>query len=85
MDASGISHRGPTILVAAMYRSQYEVQCDIAQSRSYAIKISNDRVSTSMNEALFVVYDSLCFTCQVDSSAPNANCTINVSFLSLFS
>ena len=76
---NGIISRGQTIQGAATYRSQYEVQCDIPLPQSYAIKISNDRVSTSLNEALFVVYNSQCFTCQVGASSPDANCTTNVS------
>ena len=76
---NGIISRGQTIQGAATYRSQYEVLCDIPLPQSYAIKISSDRVSTSLNEALFVVYDSQCFTCQVGASSPDANCTTNVS------
>ncbi|KAL8622379.1 hypothetical protein ACOMHN_041707 [Nucella lapillus] len=76
---TGIQYEGQTLQVPATYRSQSETLCNLPEARSYAIRISNDKKTTSFNEALYVVYNSQCFVCLIDSSSTKANCTAKTS------
>ncbi|XP_033756293.1 uncharacterized protein LOC117339037 [Pecten maximus] len=69
-----------TETIPAVFVSFNELTCTLPSVGSYEITISNNGTQALSNAAYFIVYNSLCFTCDITSktcSPKNTSCLIN--------
>lgn len=73
---SSVQRIGLETTVPANFTNMYQVSCRLPDANTGAfVKVSNNGISTSSEQYLHLVYDSVCFDCSIANDTTASTCT----------
>lgn len=76
---NGITSALATEKVKAIYKSIAHVVCPNLNKKTVTVALSNDGITPSVQQSIYVAYTSNCYTCTEDATTATATCTTNLA------